>query len=148
MDAYREIENLIYRYAERMDAGDLEGVAELFRHADIVAPAHDSRVGGYENVLAMYRAACRVYPETGTPRTSHVTTNVLIEVEGEKAVARSIFTVFQATEALPLQPIIMGRYNDEFFCSKAKWQFHQRSIQVDFVGDCSAHLLYDASTVS
>ena len=29
-DAAREIENLVYTYAERIDAGDLDGVAALF----------------------------------------------------------------------------------------------------------------------
>lgn len=153
MDAYREIENLIYRYAERIDDGDLEGVAELFRDAAIVAPAHNSRVAGYDEVLAMYRAACRIYPETGTPRTRHVTTNVLIEVEGEgegegerkSAIARSTFTVFQATESLPLQPIITGRYRDRFEYRAGRWQFSEREMHVDFIGDCSAHLLYDVA---
>jgi ketosteroid isomerase-like protein len=142
MDAYREIENLIYRYAERIDAGDLEGVAALFSDAAIVAPAHDTRVTGYDEVLAMYRAACRIYPETGTPRTRHVTTNVLIEAEGDSATARSTYTVFQATEALPLQPIIIGRYSDRFRRRDGRWQFSERSMHVDLVGDCSAHLLY------
>jgi 3-phenylpropionate/cinnamic acid dioxygenase small subunit len=143
MDAYRAIENLIYRYAERIDAGDLEGVAALFRHGRISAPAENSVVEGYDAVLAMYRAACRIYPETGTPRTRHVTTNVLIEVEGDTAIARSTFTVFQATEALPLQPIITGRYSDRFALRDGLWHFSERAMHVDFVGDCSAHLLYD-----
>lgn len=30
-----EIANLLHRYAERLDAGDLEGMAALFRHARI-----------------------------------------------------------------------------------------------------------------
>lgn len=143
MDACREIENLIYCYAERIDAGDLEGVAELFRHGAIRAPAMDSRVDGYDEVLAMYRASCRLYPETGTPCTRHVTTNVQIEVDGDSATSRSSFTVFQATEALPLQPIIIGRYSDRFEQREGRWRFSERSMYVDLVGDCSAHLLYD-----
>lgn len=147
MDAYRAIENLIYTYAERIDAGDLEGVAELFRNAAIVAPAHDSRQQGYDEVLAMYRASCRIYPETGTPRTRHVTTNVVIEVEGETALSRSTFTVFQATGVLPLQPVICGRYHDTFrLRPDGRWEFSERAMQVDLVGDCSAHLLYDYRT--
>lgn len=37
MNDSREIENLIYTYAERIDTGDLEGVAELFRNGEIVS---------------------------------------------------------------------------------------------------------------
>lgn len=148
MDSYREIENLIYRYAERIDAGDLEGVAELFRRAAIVAPAHDSRVEGYDEVLAMYRAACRIYPDSGTPKTRHLTTNVLIEVEDDTAWARSTYTVVQSTESFPLQPIITGRYHDTFAHREGRWHFSERSMHVDFIGDCSAHMLYDPNTLS
>ena len=34
-DGAREIENLVYTYAERLDAGDLDGVAALFAHGRI-----------------------------------------------------------------------------------------------------------------
>lgn len=147
MGAYREIENLIYLYAERIDAGDLEGVAELFRHGTIAAPAEDSRMSGYEQVLEMYQNFCRIYPETGTPRTRHVTTNVVIEVNGETATARATFTVFQATETLPLQPIMVGRYNDQFGLIDGQWHFTERAMYVDMLGECSAHLLSEGSGV-
>ena len=35
IDSAREIENLIYLYAERLDAGDLDGMADLFRYGRI-----------------------------------------------------------------------------------------------------------------
>ena len=38
-DAAREIENLLHTYAERIDRGDLEGVAELFEHGRIAVSA-------------------------------------------------------------------------------------------------------------
>ena len=37
-DSARQIENLMYTYAERIDAGSLEGVADLFTHGRIVPP--------------------------------------------------------------------------------------------------------------
>jgi 3-phenylpropionate/cinnamic acid dioxygenase small subunit len=149
MDDCRQIENLIYTYAERIDNGDLEAVAELFRHAEIVAPAHDSRRAGYDEVLAMYQHSCRIYQQTGTPLTRHLTTNVIIELEdnGRSATARSYFTVIQATPALPLQPIIAGHYRDNFTKAAAGWQFSRREMTVDLIGDCSAHLLYDANSL-
>ena len=149
MNDSRLIENLIYTYAERIDAGDLAGVAELFRHAEIVAPAQGSRTAGYDEVLAMYQQACRLYEPAGTPLTKHITTNVIIEVgeAGTAASSRSYFTVIQATDALPLQPIISGRYRDEFARDDQGWHFTRREMHVDLIGDCSAHLLYDAATL-
>lgn len=150
MDDSRSIENLIYYYAERIDNGDLEGVAELFHDAEIISTAHNVRRSGFAEVLEMYQLSCRLYEATGTPLTKHLTTNVIVELDenGRQATARSYYTVIQATESLPLQPIISGRYKDRFEKVKGLWRFSSREMIVDLIGDCSAHLLYDASGLS
>lgn len=147
MEDTRHIENLIYTYAEYIDLGRLESVAELFRHASIYSPAHDTRQTGYDEVLAMYQHACRIYEDTGTPKTKHLTTNVRIEVDdsSERARAHSYYTVIQATDSLALQPIISGRYADTFEKANGTWRFAEREMLVDLIGDCSAHLLYDSA---
>jgi hypothetical protein len=145
----RQIENLIYSYAERIDAGDLPGVAELFRDAEIVSSTHNVRRTGLDEVLEMYALSCRIYESTGTPLTKHLTTNVIIEIDqsGKQAQARSYYTVIQATDSLPLQPIISGRYQDQFRKVEGEWQFASREMIVDLIGNCSAHLLYEASSI-
>ena len=147
MEDSRQIENLIYRYAELIDCGDLEGVAELFRQAEIISTVHNVRRQGFDEVLQMYTLSCRLYETTGTPLTKHLTTNVIIELDenGKEASARSYYTVIQATDSLPLQPIISGRYKDRFRKVEAGWEFASREMIVDLIGDCSAHLLYDSS---
>ena len=142
----REIENLLYTYAERIDAGDLDGVAKLFAHGKILPSPDASRevsFAGKEQVRGMYEAATRLY-EDGTPRTKHVTSNAIIEVaeDARTASTRSYFTVFQQTEELPLQPIISGRYHDTFHRIEGRWWFETRSMRIDLVGDLSHHLLY------
>jgi 3-phenylpropionate/cinnamic acid dioxygenase small subunit len=146
-DSAREIENLLYRYAERIDAGDLEAVADLFVHGRIaVSPDAEpgQAVEGRDRVLAMYRGSTRIYAD-GTPHTKHVTTNAIIEVDepANTAAARSYYTVFQQVEDLPLQPIISGRYHDSFQRFDGSWWFDTRTLLVDLVGDLSRHLLYD-----
>jgi hypothetical protein len=141
MHAARHIENLIYTYADLIDKGNLEGVAELFRNGEVLSPTVGNSSRGYAEVLAIYQNAARIYEDTGTPKTKHLTTNVIIEVEGDSATSRSYFTVIQATESLPLQPIIAGRYEDKFTCTDGQWCFSERGIFVDHVGDVSAHLL-------
>ena len=146
-DAAREIENLLHTYAERIDAGDLEGVADLFAHGRILASAdapHEQSFDGRDRVLALYRGSTRLYGD-GSPHTKHVTTNSIIEVDenADTASARSYFTVFQQVEDLPLQPIICGRYNDTFRRIEGRWCFDTRIMTVDLVGDLSHHLLYE-----
>jgi len=146
-DPAREIENLIYRYAERIDAGDLEGVAELFTHGRIAVSAGASpqqTIEGRDRVLALYRGSTRLYDD-GTPHTRHVTTNTIIEIEdgASTASARSYYTVFQQVDGLSLQPIICGRYQDSFQRIDGRWWFDTRIMLIDLVGDLSRHLLYE-----
>lgn len=144
MDDARKIENLLYLYAEKIDGGDFDGVAELFAQADIVAPAHNSTVSGRDAVLAMYEYSTRLYADSGTPKTRHIISNVIIDMEAgaNTARARSCYTVLQATESLALQPIISGRYRDELSKRDGKWHFSRREMHVDLVGELSQHLLF------
>lgn len=146
-DSARDLENLLYVYAERIDQGDLDGVAELFTHGRIsaVPDAPPSAVfEGRDAVRKMYAAATRLYPD-GTPRTKHVISNAIIEVDDAAGTAssRAYYTVFQATDELPLQPIITGRYHDTFHRVAGAWWFDTRVMFVDQVGDLSHHLLYE-----
>ncbi len=146
-DSARAIENLLYTYAERIDAGDLDGVAELFAHGRIcgLEDTPETTVEGRDAVRAMYEASTRVYPETGTPMTKHVVTNARIEVDdgAGTASARSYYTVLQATDGLALQPIITGRYHDTFHRLDGAWWFETRIMLVDQLGDLSHHLKFE-----
>ena len=146
MDDYRAIENLMYRYAFLLDDGDLTGVAELFRQGEIVAPASDSVVKGYDAVLQMYQQSTRLF-ECGTPRTKHLITNTHIEVTGNQAKARAYFTVVQASSGQPLQVIISGYYRDQFTRVDGEWCFTRREMHPDLFGDLSHHLLFDAESI-
>jgi 3-phenylpropionate/cinnamic acid dioxygenase small subunit len=146
--AAQKIENLIYLYAELLDAGKLTAVAELFKDATIAAP-DGGETTGYDAVLAMYRASTRIYPATGTPCTQHVTSNVRLEVDddGQSAQAWSKFTVFQALPDFPLQAIIAGLYRDSFARREDLWYFARREIVPQLYGDLSRHLLFDVSEI-
>jgi 3-phenylpropionate/cinnamic acid dioxygenase small subunit len=133
------IENLLYTYAERMDAGDLAGVAQLFEHA--AYRAGDGPALRWEQVERVNRELVILH-EDGTPRTKHLTTNARIEVDetAGTASAHSYFTVIQGVAGTPLQPIVAGRYQDRFERVDGGWRFSERRIHVDLVGDLSRHL--------
>jgi len=138
-DARGEIENLLYTYAERMDAGDLAGVARLFEHAAF--RAGDAPALTMEQLEQVYRELVMLH-EDGTPRTMHLTTNALIEVDEATGTARcrSYYTVIQAAGDTTLQPVVAGRYHDRFERVDGSWRFAERHVHVDLVGDLSRHL--------
>jgi hypothetical protein len=143
-DDWHAIETLIMTYAERVDLGDYAGVADLFDGATYRSALGDDVMvqDGRDAVLNTFETLVRRYPD-GTPRTKHVTTNVMVEVDGDTATARSYYTVMQQTDVLPLQPIICGRYHDRFEQRDGAWRFTDRLIFSDLIGDLSQHLLAD-----
>ena len=136
---------LVLTYAERIDAGDFEGMAALFADATYRASTPGGIVSqqGAESVLATMRALVQTYD--GVPSTKHVTTNLLIEIDedGLRATCRSYFTVLQGRPGWGLQPIVAGRYHDAFVLGADGWQFTDRLIFTDLVGDVSHHLRGD-----
>ena len=79
-----EIANLLYRYAELMDGGELEAVAEMFRHARMKSRSAGELLDN-AGMLEQWRRFVKIYP-CGTPRTKHVVTNPIIEVDAGRTV--------------------------------------------------------------
>lgn len=141
MQSATAITNLLYRYAELIDSGDLAGTAALFAKARV--KVGDEWFAGSAPMEALWRKSVRIYP-CGTPRTKHVITNPIVEIDEAAGVAtcRSYYTVIQATEDLPLQVICAGRYHDSFVRDDAGWHFATRDYSLfDHAGNMSAHLL-------
>jgi hypothetical protein len=139
-----EILNLIHSYAERIDEGDLEGVAELFRDATLVFEDDDGTIlaeaVGREQVLRTYRGV--VIHEDGTPRTRHVVTNPILAIDEDAGTAtcRYYVTVFQQTDALPLQAVWAIRYEDALRRVDGVWRLERRRGFGHLRGDTSQHL--------
>lgn len=140
MSPEQQIKNLIYRYAELLDDGDVAAVAQLLGRARFIGPDGAEQGSGAQAIEAIYSAFLRLYPD-GTPQCQHVTSNVIVEIDGDAATARSYFTVLQATANLPLQPIMAGRYHDSFARDTGGWYFSSRQMLPRLAGDLSAHLL-------
>ena len=139
-----EISDLVYAYAERIDAGDFDGVADLLASADVTAEGTDRHWRGRDEVRSLYESGTRRHAD-GTPLTKHVTTNLVVEVDegAGTAAARSYYTVLQAVPGeLALQPIVAGRYRDRFERVDGRWRFAARHLVVDLVGDLGHHLLF------
>jgi 3-phenylpropionate/cinnamic acid dioxygenase small subunit len=145
-DSAVEITNLIYRYAELLDGGDLDAVAALFAHGRICGVENgppETVFTGTAGVRKMYEMATRIYDD-GTPKTKHNTSNVQLEIDEAGGTARSTsyYCVTQATPELPLQVIVTGHYKDTFHRLDGVWRFDSRTMFVDQVGDVSHHLKF------
>lgn len=144
-DARTAIENLIFLYAEAIDAGDFAGIGELFATARMVGPDGAVMGEGKEAIQKIYDDSTRRF-EDGTPKTQHVTTNSIFEFseDGRSAFVRSRFTVLQALPDFPLQPIITGHYADRFvYCDEDGWSFAERKMRPVLLGNLSRHLKYE-----
>jgi 3-phenylpropionate/cinnamic acid dioxygenase small subunit len=143
-ESYHAITSLMFRYAECIDAADFDGIASLFATAVMTNEGVEGEITGGGAIKQLYLNTNRVHDD-GTLRTRHLTSNVVVDIDEKagSATARSSFVVFQQTSALPLQPIVTGRYRDRFEFAGGAWRFAQRHIVVDHVGDVREHLKFD-----
>jgi 3-phenylpropionate/cinnamic acid dioxygenase small subunit len=137
-----EITELLYRYAELIDAGDFDGVGALLSRGSFMG------VSGAQSIAKLFATTTRRYPEhDNSPRTRHLVLNPIVELRGDDtAASRSTFCVLQDTETVPIQPIVVGRYYDEFGRDDGGWYFTERTVDIQMLGDVSAHLMVDPTT--
>ena len=125
-------------YAERLDAGDLDGVAALFEHGTFRNARGGTPRAGAAEVRRMYDQV-RIFDD-GTPRTKHVLGNITVGVDEESgtATAACTFTVLQAAPAL--RAVLAGRYLDRFERVDGVWRYAERVVDPALVGDLSTHM--------
>jgi 3-phenylpropionate/cinnamic acid dioxygenase small subunit len=140
----REIENLIASYAFLVDDGEFAELGDLLGDAEFSlngAPV----IKGRDAIEKFARDTLLTYDD-GTPRTRHVTTNIIIEAgeeggeEEDTAISRSYYTVFQSLPGFPLQAIASGRYQDRFQRKNGQWRFTRRTVTTTLTGDTSHHV--------
>jgi hypothetical protein len=142
--AERDIVRLLFRYSYLQDAGDFEAVGGLFAHATICIEGSTdldvAEVRGSAEIVQILDSAVNRY--SVVPRTKHVTSNVVVDVsrDGQRAVARSYYTVMHAREGFDLQPVVSGRYLDELVFEDGVWRFARRWVYTDLIGDLSSHM--------
>jgi ketosteroid isomerase-like protein len=135
-----EIRNLLGTYCERIDLADYEAVGALFgEDGALVAEDGTELARGAAAIAAFYAATVKLHD--GAQRTKHIVADTVLDEDGGSITARSSYVVFQATEDLPLQPIIAGRYVDRFERGPdGRWRWLERRFLVDLVGHLGQHL--------
>ena len=140
VDDRTAIENLLFQYARYVDTAKYAELGKLFAGAKVTANKHAGVIEGEDQVREYWKMSNKRF-EDGTPRTHHVVTNLEFEEPtAGRILLKSCFTVFQATDRLPMQPIAAGRYHDEFHKTNGKWHFFTKHIEVTMLGDMSQHM--------
>ncbi|MCH1436078.1 MAG: nuclear transport factor 2 family protein [Acidimicrobiales bacterium] len=143
MDEVAACTNVLYEIAEAMDGWDTGALQRLFSHARLVDGASGAElVAGGEACVAHFASIVKVHGD-GTWRTKHVTSNPIVTIDGDQATIRSMYTVLQQTDRVPLQAIIAGRYHDTLNRIDGSWHLVERRYFADLIGDLSDHLLFD-----
>ena len=145
--ASEAITKLIYTYAERIDAGDFAGVGELFAHATLTFEGFGDAVTGQDAIAALYGRTTRRY-EDGTPRTKHVMTNVMVDVDDDGDARRlGAGRTSRCCRPCPARwpssrssPAATGTPTSGWTRSGASTTMH---IIIDLVGDLGHHMLFD-----
>jgi hypothetical protein len=132
-----EISNLIARYAELLNLGQIDELGELFRHGRITASNNDDVYEGSAAVVGMYRRSVH-FPEK-LPDTLLFTSNLQIHVDGDDATAKAYFLGMHQGPS-GVAAVIAGRYHDEFRRIDRRWWFRHRHMIPDLAGDLSSHL--------
>jgi 3-phenylpropionate/cinnamic acid dioxygenase small subunit len=129
VNAETHITNLIYRYAELLDAGDMERVRELLQHADITASGSDAKMRASELFPDLATSPLRGSEGAPPRRGKHVTTNVRVDVDGSGATAhaRSTYLLVAEREGGPgISIVTAGQYHDDFELVEGAWRFSRR----------------------
>ena len=134
-----EIAALVYRYAELLDAGDMEAVVAMFANATWRSAATGAVLRTPEEIRAVYD---RITLYDGVPRTRHLMNNLVIDhVDGtDDASGRCYYTVLQSVEpGAPIEAVVAGRYEDRYHRGPNGWHLTDRLFHVDLTADQSRH---------
>jgi 3-phenylpropionate/cinnamic acid dioxygenase small subunit len=118
-----EIRELLARYCFALDADRFEDMAALFTHDGVWETAFGTGTGR-AGIVAQARSIA-----TGErPRRVHLTTNIVIDLDGDTATARSNWALVQNSAA---GPVIGsgGAYADRLVKVGGQWFFRHRTIE-------------------
>jgi hypothetical protein len=148
MEDYVEIEQLLVRYAIAFNTGDADAYVGTFApdgELQLLRQEGEAPFAGPFDRDGMRAQWFSDHPGPGSPRPEfrrfggmrHVTTNPLIEVDGDTATVEAIFMeVISNGPNLPQgsnPPTIwaMGRYMDDLVKIDGKWYFQRRTVITD-----------------
>lgn len=139
----KQIENIIYDYSIYLDRGDFDSLCGLLQKCELTVQLTQSETRSMRgSEIREWIDDNVILYKDGTPRTSHVNSNVRIWLDADSARAHTHLTVLQKVgkaEKRALQPILIGYYEDEFARTGGIWHMTRRTERVVAAGDMSEH---------
>ena len=128
-----EIADLVHRYAEMLDTGDVDGVLAHFERATWRSASTGTVLTTSDELRGVYSA---LVPADGPIRTRHLMHNLVVELDGaDDARARCSYTVLEGGDpGAPVRILLVGRYEDTYRRDDAGWYLTDRVFHVDLDG--------------
>lgn len=118
-----EITELINRYANNLDLGDVDNCVGLFTDGATL----ELRIGKAKGKEEIKELLVKILKFTSGKR--HFISNISSQVEGDKAKATCYLLVIDATKAP--QVVMSGVYVDELVKQQGAWKIQNRKLIVD-----------------
>jgi SnoaL-like domain len=119
------IEHLLVEYGRTLDNRDFVAYSHLFA----ANGQWQGALGTYKGPLAIQTAMEKIFTDAAGDipkgKNFHVMSNFVIDVQGDRATASSLFIFYKMDKSTPV-PSVAGRYEDTFVRENGAWKFLQR----------------------
>jgi uncharacterized protein (TIGR02246 family) len=123
-----EILRLFMEYGRCLDAKDWEPYAELFaENGTFVSAAGVGKAQGRAEIRELFGKVLKDVPANAF----HLFNNITIDVDGDRATARSFWTYVRPGEDGFPQILQFGHYDDVLMREHGRWKFELREITRD-----------------
>jgi ketosteroid isomerase-like protein len=120
------IQRVLIEYSARLDAHDIDGYVDLFardgvwQNGELVFTGHDEIRGLLEGMYG------ETPPDFVNTESYHITTNPQVDVDGDRATARSRHLLMRRDENGTPTPTLAGLYEDQFIREDGEWKILHR----------------------
>jgi SnoaL-like domain len=110
-------------YCHRCDDGDFAELVDQFTTDGSFAYLGEE-ITGHEQLRAWFESK-----QPPDRRGKHLTMNVVVDIDGDRARAVSDFVFLRLVDGSP-SPAVAGRYRDELQCVNGRWLIGRREVHL------------------